>query len=141
MYSVHYNISFLLLIIRLLFTGEGSKALGNCFFLQKLLPCRDIEQDRCQKKKTPCEWIHPSEQNQYHFFFNFIIHIIVNIVVCTVDVASGGNICAESGYLVQPEPNLCLLLTDKNSYTTHTGIRTIESDIEIEPRGQFMAVS
>lgn len=36
---------------------------------------------------------------------------------------------------MQAEANLCLLLTDKNSYTTHTGIRTIESDIEVEPGG------
>ena len=39
-------------------------------------------------------------------------------------------------YLVQAAGlNLCLLLTDKNSYTTHRGIRTIETDIEVKPGG------
>ena len=46
-----------------------------------------------------------------------------------------GQYLQRAGYLVQPEPNLCLLLTDKNLYTTHTGIWTIESDIEVEPGG------
>ena len=44
-----------------------------------------------------------------------------------------------AGYLVQPD--LCLLLTDKNSYTTHTGIRTIETDIEIEPGGMSSVIN
>ena len=38
----------------------------------------------------------------------------------------------ETGYLVQPKPDLCLLLTDKNSFTTYAGIWPSESDIEIE---------
>ena len=33
---------------------------------------------------------------------------------------------------MQPKPDLCLLLTDKNSFTTHAGIWPSKSDIEIE---------
>ena len=36
--------------------------------VQTFTPCRDIEEDCREQNKTPCEWIHPSEQNQCYFF-------------------------------------------------------------------------
>ena len=45
------------------------------YMCRDALPCRDIKEDCCKQNKTPCEWIHLSEKNQYNIFSIFTFNL------------------------------------------------------------------